>query len=350
MEQTRRAARRPTISDVATAAGVSRAAVSKVLRDAYGVSEEMRSRVHRAIEELDYRPSTAARALRGTTSTIGVMLPLFRTSFFDDVLAGAVEELETSSYQLILAPVDSAHASGRRALEALSDRQVDGIVALSPLVEPTWLESFATRTALVELGRHDPSARYDTVVGDDVRGAELVMEHLLALGHRRVLHVTHHDPDLAHLSRTPPALRRATYEKAMTNAGLAEHIEVLETSFDDRRAAEALRVALEAGSRPSAVFAGNDDAALGVLRTLAEAGGRHGLSPRTVSVCGYDDTKMASHPLIGLTSVDQDGAAMGRLATRMLLERIAGREQPRHEVIQPRLVVRSSSREVDPGA
>ena len=348
MERAGRAARRPTISDVAAAAGVSRAAVSKVLRDAYGVSDDMRARVQRAIQELEYRPSTAARALRGTTSTIGVMLPLFRTTFVDDILAGAVEELEASSYQLILAPVDSAHASGRRALEALSDRQVDGIIAHSPLVEPGWLEGFAERTPLVELGRHDPSTRYDTVVGDDVRGAELVMGHLLALGHRRILHVTHHDPDLAHLARTPPALRRAAYEKAMTNAGLAEHIEVLETSFDDHRAARALRGALQAGSRPTAVFAGNDDAAFGVLRTLAEVGDRYGLDPRTVSVCGYDDTRMASHPLIDLTSVSQGGATVGRLATRLLLERIGGRDHPRHEVIQPRLVVRSSTRAADP--
>ena len=336
--------RRPTIEDVATAAGVSRAAVSKVLRDAYGVSEDMRTRVNRAIAALDYRPSTAARAMRGTTSTIGVMLPLFRTSFFDEVMAGALEELDGSDYQLILAPVDSAHASGRRALEALSDRQVDGIIALSPLVEPEWLERFSYRTPLVELGRHDPSTHYDTVVGDDAAGTELVMEHLLALGHRRIAHLTHHDPALRHLARTPPALRRTGYEKAMTDAGLAGEIDVVETFFDDRRAAQDMRAALEAGSRPTAVFAGNDDAALGALRALAEVGSTYGLPVDEVAVCGYDNSHVASHPLIGLTSVDQQGSVMGRLAARLIVERIGGRQEARHEITRPRLVIRSSSR------
>ena len=341
-------ARRATISDVAAAAGVSRAAVSKVLRDAYGVSEEMRSRVNQAIEALDYRPSTTARAMRGATSTIGVMLPLFRTSFFDDVLAGAIQGLEDTSYQLILAPVDAAHPSGRRALEALYDQRVDGIIALSPIVEPAWLERLSDRTPLVELGRHDPSMRYDTVVGDDAAGAELVMEHLLSLGHRRISHVTHHDPELRHLAKTPPALRRAVYEKAMTNAGLAAEIDVIETFFDDRSAATAMLTSLESGRRPTAVFAGNDDAALGVLRTLAAAGPTLGCPLEQVSVCGYDDSHLASHPLIDLTSVDQQGRLMGSLAIELLLERINGRQETRHEMIQPQLVIRSSTRPVRP--
>ena len=115
------------------------------------------------------------------------------------------------------------------------------------------------------------------------------------------------------MEQVPPPGRRPTISDVATAAGVSRAavsevlrgttctigvvLPLFRTSFfDDRRAAQALRVALEAGSRPTAVFAGNDDAALGVLRTLADVGARHGLGPRTVSVCGYDDTRTASHP------------------------------------------------------
>ncbi|MEV6851796.1 LacI family DNA-binding transcriptional regulator [Actinoplanes sp. NPDC051411] len=329
--------RRPTIDDVAQAAGVSRAAVSKVLREAYGVSDDMRARVGRAIEELGYRPRVAARAMRGTTSTIGIMVPISRTSFFDDVLAGASRQLDGSGYQLILAAADAAHRSGQRALEALADRQVDGVIALSPMVEPAWLEEYAKRTPLVELGRHDETRYYDTVVGDDTVGAEQVMRHLLENGHTAILHVTHDDPVIN--APTPPSLRRAAYERTMKEAGLAHEIDVVLALFDERIAAERMRAALEAGSRPTAIFAGNDDAALGVLRAIAE----FGLDPRGIAVCGYDNSRIASHPLIQLTSVDQEGERMGQLAAQLLLERFGGRTQACREVIVPQLIVRSSS-------
>lgn len=333
--------RRPTIDDVARAAGVSRAAVSKVLREAYGVSDDMRARVGRAIEDLGYRPRVAARAMRGRTSTIGIMVPISRTSFFDDVLDGASRQLDGSGYQLILAAADAAHRSGQRALEALADRQVDGVIALSPMVEPAWLEEYAKQTPLVELGRHDEARHYDTVVGDDTAGAEQVMGHLLQRGHTAILHVTHDDPVIN--APTPPLLRRTAYEKAMKNAGLAHEIDVVPAMFDERIAAQEMQGALEAGSRPTAVFAGNDDAALGVLRAVAD----FGLDPRGIAVCGYDNSRISSHPLIQLTSVDQQGEHMGHLAAQLLLERFEGRTEPRREVIAPELIIRSSSL-VDP--
>jgi LacI family transcriptional regulator len=328
-----------TISDVAAAAGVSRAAVSKVLRDAYGVSDEMRRRVNTVIAELGYRPRVSARAMRGSTSTIGVVLPHFGSQFFAEVMEGATAELRGSPYQFIVAPVDDAHHDSRRALEALHDRQVDGIIAISPLVEPLWLEEFAAHVPLVELGRHDESIGYDTVVGDDFQGTRQGMEHLLEQGHRRIAHMTHVDLVLGELTITPPAVRRAGYEAAMRAAGLAEQVDVIPGRFEEAPACRAMHAALDAGARPTAVFAGNDEAALGVLRAIAE----RGLTTADIAVLGYDDGPLARHPSVSLSTIHQDGVEMGRRSAALLVERIEGRTTAVHETHPTRLMTRDST-------
>ncbi len=162
--------RAATIEDVAQHAGVSKAAVSKVIRDAYGVSDQMRERVTASIAALDYRPRVAARAMRGSTATIGVQLPQVDNEFFTRILTGIVQELNASAYQLIIAPMADP-VSGTAALESLYDRQVDGIIAVAPAVPQAWLEGLARRVPLVQVGQHDHPQHYDVVVGDDDAGA-----------------------------------------------------------------------------------------------------------------------------------------------------------------------------------
>ena len=207
--------RRATISDVAAAANVSRAAVSKVLQGAYGVSDDMRQRVNTAIEQLNYRPLVSARGLRGATFTFGITIPDFRNHFFSEVIRGAVEFLADTPYQLLTSPVDQGHREGYRAIEALYDRQVDGILTISPLVETAWLEDMALRVPVVELGRHDIAKNYDVVRGDDAAGTRAVMEHLFSLGHTRIAHVAQVDAEASGADVTPPAIRRRVYEELM---------------------------------------------------------------------------------------------------------------------------------------
>ena len=133
-----------SISDVAVRAGVSKAAVSKVIRDAYGVSPAMRARVETAIEELNYRPRVAAQALRGSSFTIGFEIPHLGNDFFNQVVSGATTGLAASKYQLIVAP-GQGYRGARSVLEALIDRQVDGIVTISSEVAPDWLEQARRR-------------------------------------------------------------------------------------------------------------------------------------------------------------------------------------------------------------
>lgn len=331
--------RAATIEDVARQAGVSRAAVSKVIRDAYGVSPAMRERVNAAIELLDYRPRVAARAMRGSSFTLGIELPHIGNPFFTKVVSGATAALRGTPYQLIIAPADVDGEEGVRALGALADRQVDGIVAISPLVAPEWLERLASRVPVVMIGRHDRSLAYDTVTGDDAEGTRLVMEHLFELGHRRIVHLTRSEDVTEPGSGTPHAIRLERYLAHMRDAGLAEHIRVVRTGLTEESARLDTHALLDE-ALPTAIFVGNDELALGTLRAVGE----HGLSPAEVSVVGYDDVDIASHPAISLTSVDQAGEAMGERAIRLLLERIQGRTESTNFSVEPSLKARGSTR------
>ncbi|MXS75852.1 hypothetical protein CSIV_09705 [Microbacterium sp. CSI-V] len=328
--------RAATIEDVARHAGVSRAAVSKVIRDAYGVSDRMRERVTASIETLGYRPRVAARAMRGSTSTIGVQLPQVDNDFFTRILTGAVQSLRESGYQLIIAPMADP-VSGTAALESLYDRQVDGIIAVAPAVPQAWLEGLGQRVPLVQVGQHDHPRNYDVVVGDDDEGARLVMEHLFAAGHTRIAHVTNDERVLVEPRTDPHPRRLRVYERLMRERGLEpEVIRIDPAEHDARRTVASL---LDRAVRPTALFAGHDSLALSALEVVAN----RGLGSADFAVVGYDDVPIASHPLIGLTTVDQDGEQMGATAAHLLLERIRGRIEPERRVFSPALRVRATS-------
>ena len=324
--------RRPSISDVARAAGVSRAAVSKVIRNAYGVSPAMRERVETTIHQLNYRPRVGARAMRGSGFTVGFEAPHMGNEYFNQLLTGAAPGLAGSQYQLIIAP-DLGYLSGAAVLEALVDRQVDGIIAIASTVAADWLEELGAQMPLVVIGRHEPSQNYDTVTGDDVAGTDLVMDHLLGLGHRRIAHLT-----LAALSpRAPHGLRHATYLERMQRVGCEPQVVIAETEHDGYETAQSL---LQQLSPPTAIFAAHDALALETLHAVADAGA-------DMSVVGYDNIDMASHPLISLTTVDQFGMAAGAAASELLMQRIRGsRTTPEHVQLDPQLRARRSSRPV----
>jgi LacI family transcriptional regulator len=330
---------RPSISDVALEAGVSKAAVSKVIRNAYGVSPAMRERVESAIDRLAYRPRVAARVMRGASFTIGFEVPHLGNDFFTQVTEGAAAKLAGSGYQLIIAP-GLDYLSGASVLDALVDRQVDGIIAISSDVEPEWLERLAAHIPLVVLGRHDRSLGYDTITDDDAAGVDLVMDHLFALGHQRIAHLTIDPPT----EMAPQAHRLAAYGDSMERAGLEPQVVFSKAAEHD--AYDTARAFLEVSPPPTAIFAGNDTLAIGVLRAVAD----RGWTAADVSVVGYDDIDLADHPLISLTSVDQFGIDMGKTAIDLLMQRIRdGRTEPTHQLIRPELRVRCSSGPVRAG-
>lgn len=333
--------RAATIEDVARIAGVSRAAVSKVLRNAYGVSPAMRERVAAAIDELEYRPRVAARAMRGSSYTVGIEIPDFGNPFFAKVLRGATSALGGTNYQLIIAPAEAGNRVGYRAIEALVDQQVDGVIGVAPLVTRSWLESIARRTPVVMFGRHDLSDAYDTVAGDDEAGTHAVMSHLFDLGHDRVMHLSLEAAENEQHQHTPHGVRLRTYLSTMNESGRTRFTEIARAPDDQKVFADFtrdyLRDAARRGAAPTAIFAAHDELALAALEAVLELG-------LDVSVVGYDDVPTSAHPSVSLSSVDQHGEAMGQRAIEMLLERLQGRTEALHETFEPVLRVRGSSR------
>lgn len=328
------------MDDVAHAAGVSKAAVSKVIRDAYGVSPAMRERVEAAIHELGYRPLIAARSMRGSSFSIGFEIPNLGNEFFTQLMIGAASRLEGTGYQLMVAP-GVGELSGTPVLENLADRQVDGLIAVSPEVTPEWLERLAANIPVVLIGRHDRSKNYDTVTNDDAAGAHLAIAHLISLGHERIAHLTMKMTSERTDAEPPHTIRRNTYEVALTQRGLVPEVVYCGAGAED--AYFTAKELLESNSGITAIFAGNDTLAIDALRAAADLG----LTPADISIAGYDDIRMSGHPLISLTTVTQFGETMGQVAIDLLMERIRDqRTSPRHLKLHPELRVRSSSQAV----
>jgi len=333
--------RRLTIVDVARHAQVSTTAVSKVLNNAYGASPAMRAKVRKAIDELGYRPYAAARGLRGQTYTIGVMLPNIRNPFFPDILDGVTDWLGASDYQVLLGPGCNGEEAEARVTRAMIDRGMDGMILIAPVSPSAHLEYVASTVPTVVVGRHGHSAIYDTVADDDFAGAGLVVGHLVGLGHRRIAHIDHLEKDPTRLAEMPNAIRADGYRQAMRNHALVDEIDIVSTSYTEEGGYLGTKQLLGRPRRPTAIFAGADIVAMGVLEALTEAG----MSvPDDISVAGYDNTTFAAFGPISLTSVDQAGHQIGVNAARLLVERIVDRHRRTAQVkLSPTLVARRST-------
>lgn len=339
-------ARRITIIDVAKHAQVSTTTVSKVLRNAYGASPTMRAKVRAAIAELGYRPHAGARGLRGQTYTVGVMLPDIRNPFFPEILDGITGHLRDTDYQVLLGPGGSggdarARVTEARVTEAMIDRGMDGLVLVAPTSTRYDLERIARTVPTVVIGRHGHSAAYDSVTDDDIAGAALVVGHLVGLGHRRIAHIEHRETDPTRLAEMPNAVRAEGYQQAMRAHDLAGEIDIVSTTYTQEGGYQGAQQLLGRSRRPTAIFAGADIVAMGVLSAVAEA--RMSV-PGDISVAGYDNTTFAALGPISLTSVDQAGHHIGATAARFLLDRIADRGRPTAQVkLSPTLVVRRTT-------
>jgi len=328
---------RVTIVDVARHAGVSTASVSKVLRDAYGVSDEMRDRVQSSMSALHYRPHRPARGMRGKTYTIGMVVSDLENPFFGLLSHGLTRVFGEQHYELLVAVGGAASASQQAMINTLIDHQMDGLVLVSPRASDERLDELAGEIPMVLVGRHSSSDTLDSVSADDALGARLVVDHLVRLGHRRIAFVMSEaegdNPGL------PEQRRLLGFRSAMASHGLDDDLVLRhEWSLDGgRRAARELTGLAEP---PTAVHAGADVTAFGILSGLWDRGMR---APEDFSLAGHDNSPTSALGPISLTTIDQSGQEMGALAAELLLERITGRVASRHEVLEPTLVVRSTT-------
>jgi DNA-binding LacI/PurR family transcriptional regulator len=330
---------RVTIKTVAEDAGVSVAAVSKVLRDAYGVSDALRAKVQASMQKLGYRPHAAARGMRGQTYTLGMILPDIHNPFFTDIVAGVNTALDRTQYQVFYGIGLSSAATEQSLVDSMMDRQMDGVILIGPRLTRQAIDSLAHRIPLTMIAHHKPSAEsYDTVNDDDVHGAELVVQHLIAGGYRNIAMLSL-DPLTEDASQVTEQ-REIGYRRAMEQAGLKRYIKVLWAAQRPRDILPVVTQLLQSRGRPEAIFCWTDFIALEVLSAARELG----LSvPDDLAVVGYDNTSWCDLAQNALTSIDQSGQVIGLQAARLLIERIQGRQQAEHFVVTPRLVARASS-------
>lgn len=325
------------MADVAEKAGVSRALVSIVFRNQPGASEETRRRVLRVADEIGYRPDSAARLLaRGRSRTIGVMFTVHQT-FHTDLIEGIYPEAERLGYDVLL----SASAHGRseeKAVEALLGHRCEALILLGPDADPGYLDELGQRAVTVSVSRRVPRARVDFVHSAEGKGVRQAMDHLVELGHRRIVHIDG--------GRGPgSAERRRAYRAAMRRHGLHAQERVIPGEHTEQSGIETGHMLVAERDRglalPTAVLAGNDRCAWGLLMTLTRAGIE---IPGDVSVVGYDDSHLSHLMPIGLTTVRQDARLMAEHAVQFAVERLEKPEsEPREAVLDPKLVVRGTS-------
>ncbi len=323
------------MEDVAALANVSQMTVSRVINDRPGVGAETRARVLAAMRELDYHPNVAARALvTGRSKTLGVVS--FDTTLYGpaSMLYGIESAARAAGYFVSVASTKSLdRRSMREAVDRLREQAVDGVILIAP--------QSAAVAAIEHLSIDLPLVVVEGGVGggapvaavDQHTGASRVTQHLLALGHETVWHIAGPSDWLE------ARARQEGWRQTLLEAG-RKVPKVLSGDWSARAGYEHGRT-LAAKGEVTAVFAANDQMALGVLRAMHEAGVR---VPGEVSVVGFDDIPEAAYFTPPLTTVRQDFGEVGRRSLRMLLQQIEGVPLERDtDVIEPDLVLRDSS-------
>jgi DNA-binding LacI/PurR family transcriptional regulator len=325
------------MDDVAARAGVSRALVSLVMRGSPKVSAEKREAVERAAAQLGYRANAHARGLASRrTRTLGVLLSDLHNPFFAEMYDGIEQAATAAGYRVLLGTGNRRPSREESTLDSFLEHRVDGLLLLSPRLSSYAIGQVALSTPLVLVGRSARLAGVDTVTSDDRKGAEIAVNHLVALGHKNIVHL--HGGNGA-----GAAARKAGYERAMRAAGFGDLIDSRPCDFTElggARAAEEIFDRENGAWDTTAIFAANDLAAAGVLNACARL---NIPVPERISVIGYDNTAYASLHHVSLTTIDQPRFEMGRLAVQLLIQRLDGRTEDRHEVLEPSLVVRDTT-------
>lgn len=328
-----------TLQDVGRRAGVSAMTVSRVINGRAGVDAETQRKVEEAIAALDYVPNRIARGLLSQkTQTIGLIVPDVANPFFAPVVRGAETAARRAGYRVLLCNSEGDLRLEREYIEDLMAHRVEGLL-LAPASDSSGHSVFPLLRGgfpLVLLDRALPDSDCDFVVCDSVSGARRLVEHLIAVGHRDIAHLT--DAEDTSTGRD----RLQGYREALDAAGLPERDEfVFRTSVDQLGGYRATQEVLALNPRPTAIFAVNNVTAVGAMKALRE---RDLSVPEDMALVCFDDVEHLAVLSPFLTVIDQPAETLGHLGAQLLLERIAGKAgvRTRRITLQTDLIVRRS--------
>ena len=322
---------RVTIADVAREAGVSKTTVSRVINTKGEVDGSTAARVREVIATLGYVPSSGAVGLaRGSSRTVGMLVPSLTWPWMGEVLQGVVDTVEAADYGLLLFTCNRGAESVERFTSQVSARAFDGLVVVEPentLDHLTALHRGGLPIVLIDDRGHHPE--FPSVVTTNHEGGASAARHLLAAGRTRPLVLT--GPQHFGCVRD-----RLDGFRTVLPTDLVVH-----GDFTERSGRQAVEQLLAEGAQFDSVFAHNDISAAGVLRALRAAGRS---VPDDIAVVGFDDIPMAEHTEPPLTTVRQPTRQMGETAARLLLSHLGGTATPDGPVVLPtELVVRLSA-------
>lgn len=328
----RRQRNAPTISDVAARAGVSPMTVSRVINGEHSVRPETRERVQQAIADLNYAPSSAARALAGGEEIrIGLLHANPSFAYLSEFLVGSLDRASRSNVQLLIEKCDD-EGQNLSAIAHLVRSRVDGIILPPPLSDaPGILEAIRQHdlpVVAVATGRAPHWALSVSV--EDRLAAYDMTRHLIALGHERIGFIT------GHPNQTASAERLEGYREALKDMGVPVVPELVAPGFFTYRSGiEASARLMDLAVPPTAIFASNDDMAAAAVAVAH----RRGLDvPGDLTVCGFDDTAMATNIWPELTTIRQPVFDMSCRAVELLVQEIRRRNAGASSVPEPHVI------------
>ena len=325
-----------TIQDVAKKAGVSISTVSRVLNGKTDVALETQERIQSVINNLGYTSNLAARSMRShKKNLIGLIMPDIAYPFAFEVMKGVNQIITETEFDLMVYTTGNVRKTGTASQEQkyvslLNNSLTDGVIIVAPV-----LSEFSTTGPIVSIDSVVPNPSYPSVHATNYRGALEAVEYLISLGHRRIAHISGR-VELESSSRRLRGYREAL-EKA--NIPVDEHL-IASGEYTTETGIQCARKLLSLEEPPTAIFASNDQMAMGIYQVAQEMGLR---IPEDLSVVGFDN--IAESQYLGLTTVDQFIAKMGIVAVEMLIKLINGEllEEQTYKMMT-QLIVRDSCR------
>ncbi len=324
-----------TLNDVAKHANVSPSTVSRILNGTASVSPDKRKSVEEAISLLGYRPNLMAQALaKGRSMTIGVVTQAISSPFYGETFVGIEQGLASSGYHPMFISGHWRAEEEREAVDILTSRRADALIILGGNLEDDYLLKMAESLPIVTVGRTVQGLEHQSINISQEDGAMLGMRHLLDLGHRRIAHIS-----------GPPSHRDAIerftgYKNALAEYGIAYDPElVLEGNYQERAGLLATEQLLSRRTDVTAIFAANDQTAMGARLAMFRRGIR---VPDDMSLIGFDDLFASGYTTPPLTTVRQPGEDMGLAAANMVFALLEG-HRPKPPRLSASLIVREST-------
>lgn len=337
-----------SIVDVARLAGVSISTVSNVLSGKKAVSDELSHRVRMAAKTLDYRPNPMARGLKNKkTHTIGVIITTFQSLFFGQVLRGIQDTVVKNGIMVNVFESNNSLANERRYVSQLANSLVDGILLLSLAdynnpEDISYLEEIGRLSVnskpipVVGLERTLGPANSDAVVYDNRSAAAIITKHLTDIGHRKIAHIA------GQSNMEMSQLRLRGYKEGLVSAGIRPLEEWIMQGDYTPSSGYLCMHRIMRKTKCTAVFAANDQMAIGAIKAIREKGLR---IPEDIAIAGFDNIFAGTLIKPSLTTIDVPRYEMGSTAARMLVQRMSGRlsDPGKKVVLDTKLIIRQST-------